>query len=102
MITLSFISLSIVTVHAVVILLNLLSAALVYLTMPSQQWLKQPLAAVPAYIISLLTAVIAICVWQQVLGLIPAVFASLFCWVLSAFSLPYLTFLVSQWRSHHD
>ena len=102
MITFSFISLSVMTAHAVVILLNLLSAALVYLTMPSQQWLKQSLAAVPAYIVSMLIAVTAITIWQSVLGLVPAVFSSLFCWVLSAFSLPYLTFLVSQWRSHHD
>ena len=102
MTTFSFISLSVMTAHTVVILLNLLSAALVYLTMPNQQWLKQSLAAVPAYIISMLTAIIAICVWQPVLGLVPAIFASLFCWVLSAFSLPYLTFLVSQWRTQND
>ena len=107
MITFSFISLSIsslsiVTAHAVVILLNLLSAALVYLTMPNQQWLRRPLAAVPAYIISMLIAVTAICIWQPVLGLFPAMFASLFCWILSAFSLPYLSFLVSQWRVQND
>ena len=101
-ISLSIISLSVTTAHAVVILLNLLSAVLVYLTMPNQQWLIRPLAAVPAYIISLLTAVIAISIWQSVLGLVPAIFSSLFCWVLSAFLLPYLTFLVSQWRATHD
>jgi hypothetical protein len=102
MITFSFISFSIETAHALVILLNLLSAALVYLTMPSQQWLKQSLAVVPAYIISMLIAAIAICIWQPMLGLVPAIFASLFCWILSAFSLPYLSFLVSQWRTQND